>query len=204
MTWSKLTSMTKCVDGVCRKKCEIPYSSCENSKPLRCTDGRCVRLLSECVSIKCKADTPFLCPDGSCKGTLYHCRYPSNIRVIQTQSLTTPEEYMPKKLTNQSSVMVGMIITQDQIHLRYKGVAMSVLEKTKLSIDPVYEPLFLMFFSKELDALEPREFIRSSVISVNTNTQDSRIKYKKPIFLHMNTDIMKVPSKFHRIPKYVS
>ena len=96
-----------------------------------------------------------------------------------------------------------MIYTHGQMHLRYQGVALSSIDKTKLDIDKKFEPLYYMLFARGLDDIKPRDFLRSAVIMINTNTQDERIEYKKPIQLHMHTDVMKVPSRFKRIPKYV-
>lgn len=195
--------MKKCIDGICRKKCEIPYSSCNHQNPLRCADGQCVTVIQECASIRCKADTPFLCPDGTCKGTLSHCTYPHSIKIISTVSTTTPESYTASKLHDQLNRVVGIIYTSNQLHLEYKGIGMSKLKKTKLLIDKRYDPLAYMFFSQSLEDIKPVQFIRSVVVSISTNSQSQLIKYKKPIFLNLNIDIMKQPARFNKIIKRV-
>lgn len=196
--------MLKCIDGICRKSCEIPYSACSQKNPLRCSDGRCVKLISDCVSIRCKPDKPFLCPDGTCKDVLRHCKYPNNIKVIETHNLTTNENYTAFRLYDQSQKGVGMIYSFNSINLHYKGIALSSVQKTELDIDKMYEPLYYAFFSRGLKDITPNDFLRSSIIKITTNTQDDRLRYKKALQIHLNADVMKVSSKFAKIPKYVT
>lgn len=196
--------MIKCIDGECRKACNIAYSSCSHDKPLRCADGRCVGLIQECASVRCGADAPFLCPDGTCKATLSFCKYPSNIRIILGKDLNTLEGFMPINLSEQNGRIAGTLYTHQQLHLKFKGLAMSQLTKTKLDISNAYDPLFNSFFSKSLKDIKPQDFIRSAIISISTNAQDDKIKYKKPILLNLNADFMKQKKHFGNASKNVN
>lgn len=145
-----------------------------------------------------------MCPNGACEASMNHCNLPTNIRVVRTHTLKTNENEMAIKLFDQSDNTVGVLYTSYQIYLQFKGVALSEIEDTRLDIDKIYDPLFYNMFSSGIDDVKPRDFVRSAIILVDINAQDSRLKYKKSIKLHLNTDIMKMSHKFRRIPKHVS
>lgn len=62
-----------CEDGICRKTCP-QYNGCTNEAPLLCSNGICVKTLSECAALSlCNFSTPFRCSDGDCKKNIDEC-----------------------------------------------------------------------------------------------------------------------------------
>ena len=110
---------------------------------------------------------------------------------------------MPINLTERSGDNAGTLYTNDALHLQLKGVALSVYEGSKLDIDLKYEPLFFDFFSRPMEDVGPKDFVRSAVVEVNTNTQNDDEDFKRALQLSLKVDIIKRNRKFAKQTKEV-
>lgn len=164
----QLTSETKCLDGICRRKCVIPTSSCPSSQPIRCTDGNCVTLIEQCASPRCFSDKPYMCADGSCKSSMVECKFPLNIHIAEliydVKNDNSTKSYV---LKGQSSEYLATAFVTGRMGFSMEGVALSKVKNTKTQTSNEYDPVFLTLYSKKVAEVTPREFIRSAIIRIN-------------------------------------
>lgn len=183
---SSLTRHTKCIDGVCRKKCELNYSSCTHDKPLKCPDGLCVGFLEECVSFVCTPDSPYRCPDGVCRSSVGQCSFPLNGRVVKSGKRITKNVLTGIHLVDQKERWVGGLYVEEAVEVLWHGVALSEVEQTTLKAESKFDPLFHQFLAVGTDEVTPRLFLRSAIIKVIVNGNVN--KFNKPIGLHVAVD----------------
>lgn len=185
----------KCVDGICRKECKISSSSCPIEKPIRCADGSCVDLMVYCASPRCEADRPFMCPDSTCKDNMAKCKYPLNINIIKQEIIDVENNVQTYYLRSQKNEIVGTMFTKGTVSFDIKGVPLSEIDKSQLSVSSDYDYVYLSYLSKRTNILIPQEFIRSSIIKVNLDTT----KYdpgKGPLIVNFKTDTLNTNTDF--------
>ena len=190
MIWSTIISLFKCSDGVCRTQCLIQSSACPSHKPIRCSEGKCVALMELCVSPRCSSDEPFLCPDGTCKDHMAKCRYPLNIRIIKKGIVHNENGTQAYNLVDQSNRLTGILYVESPLAVKYGGISISRVDKTKLSIDARYSQVFAAYFSKNIEAQEAREFIRSAIIKIDIDEKLAFPPESSPLKLYLRTDTM--------------
>lgn len=163
----EIISETKCVDGICRKQCSIPTSSCTSERPIRCTDGSCVTLMEQCASPRCTDDRPYMCADGQCRDSMMECKYPFNISVVKRYDVTKTEAPVQAYvLRNQKNERSATVFATGAMNFKIRGIALSEVEATKLTVSGIYDPVYVALFSKTVKETLPREFIRSAVVNV--------------------------------------
>ena len=108
------------------------FSSCPFEEPLRCPDGRCVRMLVECASIQCPPDYFLNCPDNVCRGEISQCRYPLSTKVIRKSKMLTNNHLETKNLLTVSGKTVGYLMVNLKMILFIEGFSGSDFAQTSL------------------------------------------------------------------------
>ena len=192
---SKLISEIKCVDGICREKCTFVSSSCPADNPIRCADGSCAGLMSECASALCDSNEPFRCADGSCSDNIAKCKYPYNIKIVKRVSITSSNELKYYPLLDQNNIDVGLLQTSTIMNISYRGFALSESKKTKLGIVKMYDRVYLTYFAKPIEKVKARDFIRSAAVEIDFSSNPESSETKNSIKLTLKAD--KIISQTH-------
>lgn len=107
-------------------------------------------------------------------------------------------------LYSQSDKRVGFIYTDTTINISYRGVALSNLENTKLSISEAYNPVYLAHFGKRVSEIKPKEFIRSAAVDIKISSGTVYKSGTSNIKLNLETDSIVSNTSFDRYKRKVS
>lgn len=143
-----------------------------------------------CISPRCDSNEPFMCPDRTCQDVIAKCKYPYNIKLIKHATIETENNLHIIYLNDQTDRRAGTLFTSKSIEIRYKGVSINNMSKTRLIVDQNYDPVYLVHFAKKSRNVEPREFIRSAIVNIEF---DQKTKYQmgtSPLKLHLNGDLL--------------
>lgn len=157
----------------------------------------------KCASPKCDFNEPYMCPDGTCKNNMAKCRYHYNIRIIQGHSFITPEKVQTYNLLDQSDQIVGVLFTSSVLNIHYKGVPLSVINDTKLSIPADYDLIYKTYFLKKSSDLKPKDFLRSAVIQISMGND---VDYDKnsPVKINFITNLLISNTEYDRYKRKVN
>ena len=147
-------------------------SSCSFEQPLRCPDGRCVRMLVQCASIQCPPDHFLSCPDNTCRGEISQCRYPLSTNVVGKSKIRTGKHLQTINLLTVrgktaggktvGGKTVGYLMVRQEMALFIEGFSASDFAQTKLAADEKFAPVFLNFMAQFPADVPPLRFIRSA------------------------------------------
>lgn len=122
----------------------------------------------------------------------------------------TPEYMQSYTLMDQSNRTAVKLFTSSAMDLIYKGVALSTVKKTKLGVSRVYDMVYADHFSKSIDELEAKLFIRSPIIQVDspnarpTSKNNKVIRFPTPIGINFKTDVLITGTWYDKLDVNVS
>ena len=92
--------------------------------------------------------------------------YPFNIKVVRSQKIQTATSMEVHKLRVQNNKKAGLLFTEKFTSVSYRGVALSTLRGTKLTVSNIYDPVYVSHFERRSKDLAPWQFLRSTAINI--------------------------------------
>jgi hypothetical protein len=199
-----------CEDGIYRKNCPS-FNGCPNASPFLCTNGFCVKTISECAGISnCSLENPFRCVDGSCQKNIFDCPKIKKLQYYYPSLIFAHigNDYNLDILVSDDNEVIGKLyipannFTNKQLKpvlsiIKYKVQAKSIFSETKVDYDPTRQDDVIKVFpfgdKGETYSLEYEYSILSPIVEIfamsETSTEnESDILFKNAVEITLAYD----------------